>query len=102
MHNLVHVYAVRDRVTPETKLSTEYPSAEAIEDLPLDHYIVDDEDISKLKEEMNVMVERMLVDHLSCFEDLHEVMWWHIPHRYIKASATKSTVVRIQTPYQVK
>ena len=94
MHNQVHAFAMEDRVTPERPLSTDIPPSQAILDIPIQSYLPSVGDMNMLRYEMEVLVQRMLVMHLACFDDLKEAVWWHILHPHQEASAKKSKVVR--------
>ena len=95
MHNLVHACVVLDRITAEEKLNIDIPEAQTIMDIPPSEFILDGDDMQGMKEEMAVIVQRMLVKHLSCFAYLDPGVLTHIPHKYRAESGTKDTVVRI-------
>ena len=64
-------------------------------DILLSKFIPEEDDVHQMKEEMEIMVQRMLVKHLTCVADLDPVLLKHIPHKYKTESARKSTVVSI-------
>lgn len=97
MFNLVHAFAVQDRVVaPERVLSSTIPPAEAIENIPVEAYIPSDTDLASLRGEMEALVQRILVTSLECFSDLEETVWKHIPHPFQEQSTQKSNVVSIK------
>ena len=69
-------------MTAEEKLNIDIPEVQAIIDILLSKFIPDEDDMHQMKEEMEIMVQRMLVKHLTCFANLDPVLLNHIPHEY--------------------
>jgi len=91
MFNMVQAFATRDRI-PVAGLSNHMPGADVIRGIPINAYVPNAEDEELLKEELAVMVSRILCRYMTCFKDLN--LDWRIPHPYSKESNCKSEIVR--------
>lgn len=64
-------------------------------DLPLSTFLHDMADAEFLRERMERIVGRILVNHIPHFtEHYHNVVVWHIPHQHSQESARKSELVQ--------
>lgn len=62
-------------------------------DLPVSTFLPSDAQIERLKDRMCFLVERMLAQQLTCFEDVPVVQ--HIPHAFSKESCQQSQAVNL-------
>lgn len=71
-----------------------------IQDLPNCHFLLNDDETQKLREDFKVLVGRVLIEHLPSMSFLKAVVPKHIPHRFQKEMARKSTILSL--PMQLK
>ncbi|KAJ8304518.1 hypothetical protein KUTeg_018101 [Tegillarca granosa] len=86
--NMVQAYCAKDRV-PTLHLSDKYPTPETIANISNEKYLPTLEDERCLKEEMSIIIQRILV----VFEDLKTEVNWHINHPYLVKVSQKSEMV---------
>ena len=89
--NLVHAYAVIDRVNCE-HLDNSRPQAR-VEDLPNATWFMSTDDHQLLKDELNILWQRAIVKFMPCFQHFAPVVAEHIPHEYLQESTRKSEIV---------
>ena len=66
-----------------------------IEELPL-HYPLPTVDVQKaFKSDCAVLVSRVITKYLKAFEQMIDVVVYHIPHPYVKEASSKSELVCI-------
>lgn len=86
-----HQYIIKDRVTCDPALEL-VPKCK-IDELPL-HYLLPTVDVQKaFKSDCAVFVSRVITKYLKAFEQMKDVVVYHIPHPYVKALSAKSEVV---------
>lgn len=87
----VQLYAVKDRVD-----FSAIPDCPPSSEKNLYNILPTSDDYQMLKENMAVLVSRILVEHLRFFsEDFKNVATWHIQHRYSAQMSQKSEVVSL-------
>ncbi|KAJ8297377.1 hypothetical protein KUTeg_023908 [Tegillarca granosa] len=84
-----YAYCAKDRV-PTLHLSDKYPTPETIANISNEKYLPTLEDERCLKEEMSIIIQRILVSTLTVFEDLKTEVNWHINHPYSVEVSQKS------------
>jgi hypothetical protein len=83
---MVQTFATSERV-PSGHLSKTHPTYDAILNLPMSPYLASEEDEIILKDELTVIVARILSTYMPMFHDLHDGVCWNLPHPYQKDSA---------------
>ena len=97
----LHYFAsnlIVDRV-PSEGLSQVSPHR-SIQTLLNCHFLLSDTETQKLREDFKVLVGRVLVANISALSFLKAAIPQHIPHRFSKEMAQKSTIVSL--PIQLK
>ena len=97
----LHYFAsnlIVDRV-PSEGLSQVSPHR-SIQTLPNCHFLLSDTETQKLREDFKVLVGRVLVANIPALSFLKAAIPQHIPHRFSKEMAQKSTIVGL--PIQLK
>lgn len=79
--NMVQAYATKDRVKT-VNLSNDLPSADAVRNIPITAFIVSEEDERLIKEELAIMIKRVLSTHMAAFKELKDCVVWSIPHAH--------------------
>ena len=88
-----HQYVIKDRVTCDPPL--ELVPKRRIDELPL-HYLLPTVDVQKaFKSDCAVLVSRVITKYLKAFEQMADVVVYHIPHPYVKETSSKSELVCI-------
>ncbi|KAJ8310228.1 hypothetical protein KUTeg_012093 [Tegillarca granosa] len=90
MLNMVQSYATLERVG-SYGLSNIMPSAETIDSIPLTDILPTVEDEFSLREELSIMISRILQKFIPAFSNLETIS--SIPHQYSEVSARKSEIV---------
>ncbi|XP_030830182.1 uncharacterized protein LOC115919849 [Strongylocentrotus purpuratus] len=88
--NLVQSYGEIDRV-PCFHLSDEPPSLEQLSSICEDVFLPSTKDTEMLRYEYEVMIARILCNHIPCFRDMS--ITEHIPHPYLAETKKKSVMV---------
>ena len=96
MHLVCNGYAAKNRVS--CRHLTDEVTKKASE-IPLTDILPSQADFESLKERMEVIVQRILVKNLKCFEEVAEAVEQHIPHQYSAESAQKTECVSIDINY---
>ena len=92
MHLWANAYAAKNRMQPRRETALDHTLQ--AKDIPLASYFPNKEDEDMLQMRMETMVSHILVRHVPHFRQHYkDVVTWHIPHRYSKESAVKSTLV---------
>lgn len=94
----LHYFAsnlIVDRV-PCEGLCQVYPRRN-IQTLPNCHFLLNDAETDKLREDFKVLVGRVLVAHIPSLSFLKAVIPQHIAHRYTNEMAKKSAIVSLPT-----
>ena len=91
--NMVQAFATRDRV-PSGHLSDTEPTANDVRNITTEQFLPNQKDEEDLKEEMVIMVKRILTKRMKAFNHLEDKVVQHIPHEYSKESSLKSHIVR--------
>lgn len=68
-----------------------------IQTLPNCHFLLNDAEREKLREDFNVLLGRVLVAHIPSLSFLKAVIPQHIAHCYTNEMATKSAIVSLPT-----
>lgn len=92
MFNMVQAYCAKDRV-PTLHLNDDQPDPEIIKDIALEKYLPTEEEEERLKDEMLVIIKRILVEVMPAFKPLHDEVIWHIQHPYSDETSKKSEMV---------
>ena len=90
--NMVQAYATKDRVIT-VNLSNDLPSADAVRNIPITAFIVSEEDERLIKEELAIMIKRVLSTHMAAFKELKDCVVWSIPHAHSTESVLKNDIV---------
>jgi hypothetical protein len=70
---MVQAYATKDRVIT-VNLSNDLPSADAVRNIPITAFIVSEEDERLIKEELAIMIKRVLSTHMAAFKELNIIV----------------------------
>ena len=97
MLNMVQAYASRDRI-PCLHLNDDMPPASAIRDMPVEMFLPSAPEEDLCREELSIMIKRILVENLSCFKDAIDRVPKHIPHLYSRESSMPSNIVSSGLP----
>ena len=98
----LHYFAsniIVERVPIDPKLSTVAPRRD-IKTLPNAVFLLNDQEIVKMREDFKVLVARLLVANIPQLSFLKSVIPDHIPHKFQKEMAEKSTIISL--PLQLK
>ena len=91
-HHLFHLYAAKHRV-----LGEHLPNDKPIRDvatLPLSTFLPSVSECETYQNELQILVGRVIVKHISYFSCLSDLVPEHIKHRYSWAMKQKSEIVR--------
>ena len=90
--NLIHfqAYAATDRVA-SLHLDSSTPPATNGDRLVIPMYLLNESEVCILRDERQILIQRILVEYMGYFEDLDVCL--HIPHEFLKESAQKSEIV---------
>ena len=80
-HHWFQLFAVRDRVCAKDH-STALPSELTIKNLPLQKILPSTEECQIMNTEIEVLISRVLIKHLSYFATFKHLVPEHIPHKY--------------------
>ena len=92
-HHWFTLYAVKNRVHGE-QLANDKPTAN-ISTLPLTTWLPSVNDCVLLRDELIVLVSRVLVAKMKVFHAFSDVVQDHIPHQYSKEMSEKSYTLYI-------
>ena len=90
MLNMVNGYACKERIG-SFGLSNEMPSSEYVRNIPIADLLPSDGDETLLKNELEVIVTRILSSYIHSFHDVETVE--SIPHMFSEQSTHKSEIV---------
>ena len=92
MLNMVNAYATLERIG-SYGLSNNIPNSERCAMIGVEDLMPTVDDVSLLKEELVVLVCRILSRYVPAFKDVDTI--WSIPHQYSEQSARRSEIVCI-------
>ena len=92
-HHWFTLYAVKNRVHGE-QLANDKPTAN-VSTLPLTTWLPSVNDCVLLRDELIVLVSRVLIAKMKVFHAFSDVVQDHIPHQYSKEMSEKSYIVHI-------
>ena len=87
----INQYITFDRV-PSAHLDDQKPLAD-LKELPLTEYILSQEEERQLRNNMIVLVARVLTKMIPCLAYIKDAVPKHIPHSYSKEMANKSVII---------
>ena len=82
-------YAAKNRVSFRRLTNDSVEPASAI---PIPWILPSQDDFDSLRRRMKVIVQRILVSNLKCFEDAADAVLDHIPHKYSRQAARRVNV----------
>ena len=98
MLNMVNAYATLERIG-SYGLSNALPRSDDIKHIPISSILPTEDDELCLKEELAVIVGRILSTYLKTFQDVETAS---IPHKFLEESAHKSDIVSNLFPFTSK
>ena len=93
-HHWFQLFAVRDRVCAKDQ-SNALPSELTIKNLPLEKILPSTEEHQIMNTEIEVIISRVLINHLTYFASFKHLVPEHIPHQYSSEMKKKSEIVRL-------
>ena len=90
MLNMVNAYATLERVGT-CGLSNTLPNSEQVAEITVKDLLPTDEDDNLLKDELTIMVTRILSTYMDVFQTTETT--WSIQHRFSEESTHKSEIV---------
>jgi hypothetical protein len=91
-------YAAKNRVNPDVPQSDPGYTI-AAKDMPITTFLPNTNDEEFLVERMEVIIQRILSQHMDYFADCKKDIVWHVLHRFTAESAEKSEIVRNRFSY---
>ncbi|XP_072026228.1 uncharacterized protein [Amphiura filiformis] len=93
-HNLVQLYAVLDRINCED-LPDEAPILPDVRELGRDTWWLPATEQLQMKQEIEVLISRVITDYLKCLKHLKPIVQQHIPHKNSTQTVIKSDVNKL-------
>lgn len=91
-----NAYAAQNRVESSASGLDEGVHCLQAKDIPISAFLPSQGDGTVLRERMEVLVSRILVDNIPHFQEFYrDVVTWQIPHPYSQEASTRSNLVRL-------
>ena len=91
LKHMFSLLAVKGRVTPPPRPSHFVPVS--LTSLPVSHFLPSESDVSAVRQNLIVLVSRVLCQYIKCLNSQKRSVVTHIPHVHSSEMATKSEVV---------